>query len=487
MNEDQRLPTYEELAVLVRDQAVLAQQQAALVERQQVLIESQAARIAELEARLGLSSKNSSKPSGANPFVKPKSLRGKSGRKPGGQSGHQGRTLERVADPDRVVEHRPLQCDGCGAGLAEAATAKVEARQVFDLPEIRPEVTEHRLVSCRCDCGAETKAAAPARVAAPVQYGPTLAAIVVYLYEGQFLSKERTAQAMGELFAAPVSTATVEAMADRAAASIRSSGFTERAVAYLAAAASLHVDETGLRVAGKLAWLHVASCASVALFLAHPGRGREAIKAMGVLARAVGVVHHDCWAPYDHADFGIERHQLCGAHLLREFQAVCDTAGAAHGAAPCWSCAAREALLDAKSLVDAVAALGKDRIDPGRLEEARHRLISAAWLGRSQTEQRRNNLEKKANALARRVIDRLADYWRFTHDPWAVFDNNTAEREIRMTKIKNKVSGGLRSLEGAQRYAMLRSYLHTAAKHGVSFLDALKAACAGTPWLLPNT
>lgn len=475
MSENQRLPTYGDLA--------------ALVEKQAERIADLEAEIAGLRARVGQGPKNSSKPSGSNPFVKPKSLRGRSGKKPGGQSGHRGRTLERVADPDRVVEHRPTECTGCGAGLADAAAVKMETRQVVDLPEIRPEVVEYRLVSCRCACGAVSKAAAPSGVGAPVQYGPVLSAIAVYLYEGQFLSKDRTAAAMGELFAAPMSTGTVEAMANRAAAAIRASGFTEAAVAYLASASRLHVDETSMRVAGRLAWLHVAVCASVVLFLAHPKRGREAIAAMGVLARAVGVVHHDCWAPYDHADFAIERHQLCGAHLLREFQAVCDTAGAAHGELACWSCAARDALLDAKDLVDTAAgrAMDKDAVNPEALEECRHRLVSAAWLGRSRTEQRRSNLEKKANALAGRVIDRLADYWRFTHDPWAVFDNNAAEREIRMTKVKNKVSGGLRSLEGAERYAMLRSYLQTAAKHGLTFLEALKLACAGTPWLLPNT
>ena len=477
VNEDQRPPSYGELA--------------ALVESLRVTVDRQAAEIADLRARLGMNSRNSSKPpssEGVTKPVAPKSLRRRAGRKPGGQDGHEGRTLRQVEDPDRVVEHRPAACRGCGQGLAGAPVVGTQARQVFDLPEIRPEVVEHRILACRCDCGAETKAPAPAGVAAPVQYGPGLAAVAVYLYEGQFLSKERCAQAMGELFGAAVSTATVEAMANRAAAAIRSSSFTERAVAFLSAASALHVDETSMRVAGRLAWLHVATCASVALFLAHPRRGREAMAAMGVLAEAVGVVHHDCWAPYDHADFALERHQLCGAHLLREFQAVCDSAGAGHGETACWSCAARDALLDAKGLVDAAAAasLSKDRIDPGDLEDARYRLVSAAWLGRSETEARRNALEKKANALAGRVIERLGDYWRFTHDPWAVFDNNAAEREIRMTKIKNKVSGGLRSLEGAERYAMLRSYLHTAAKHGVSFLDALKAACAGTPWLLPN-
>ena len=470
VNEEQRLPTYAELAALVQVQAET--------------IEALRSEVADLKARLGMNSRNSSKPpssEGLGKPVAPKSLRRRTGRKPGGQAGHEGRTLRQVAEPDTIIEHRPAVCSGCGSGLAQARVVGSQARQVFDLPEIAPEVTEHRLLACRCVCGVVSKAAAPAGVAAPVQYGPGLAAIAVYLYEGQFLSKERTAQAMGEMFAAPMSTGTVEAMANRAMRVIDASGFYELARSALRVAGRVHVDETGMRIAGRVGWLHVATCELVCLFIAHRKRGREAIDVMDVLAEAVGIVHRDGWAPYD--AYPIES-QLCGAHLLRELQAVCDRT-AAHEAAACWSCAGASALLDAKDLVDAAfdAGFAKDRIDPVALEAARHHFTSAAWLGRSETAARRTEPERKANALARRMIDRLDDYWRFTHDPWAVFDNNAAEREIRMTKIKNKVSGGLRTLEGAVRYATLRSYLHTAAKHGIGFLTALRTVCAGTPWL----
>lgn len=477
VNEDQRPPSYAELA--------------ALVESLRVTVDQQAAEIADLRARLGMNSRNSSKPPSSEGLAKPvapKSLRRRSGRRPGGQDGHQGRTLRQVAVPDRVVEHRPAVCGDCGTGLAGARVVGSEARQVFDLPEIRPEVTEHRIVACRCGCGAVSKAAAPSGVGAPVQYGPGISAVAVYLYEGQFLSKERTAQAMGELFGAAMSTGTVEAMANRAMGVIDASGFYELARAALRSAERLHVDETGMRIAGRVGWLHVATCELVCLFLAHAKRGREAIDVMDVLAEAAGIVHRDCWAPYDAYDIDS---QLCGAHLLRELQAVCDRAGAGHDEAACWSCAARSALLDAKALVDAALAAGdgKEVIDVRALATARHHFTSAAWLGRSETAARASEPERKANALARRIIDRWPEYWRFTHDHRAVFDNNFAEREIRMTKIKNKVSGGLRTLTGAVRYAMLRSYLHTAAKHGIGFLAALKSVCAGTPWLpeLPAT
>lgn len=472
MDSEQRPPTYEELAALVEDQGQI--------------IETLRAEVADLQARLDMNPRNSSKPpssEGLSKPVAPKSLRRRTGRKPGGQGGHKGETLRRVAVPDRVVEHRPSECGGCGAGLDTARVVGSQARQVFDLPEVRPEVTEHRILSCRCDCGTVSGAEAPSGVSAPVQYGPGISAIAVYLYEGQFLSKERVAQAMGELFGSPMSTGTVEAMANRAMGVIDASGFYELARAALQAAERLHVDETGMRIAGRTGWLHVATCELVCLFLAHRKRGVEAIDAMDVLAQAEGIVHRDCWAPYDAYDIDS---QLCGAHLLRELRAVCDrTAG--HEAAACWACAGSSALLDAKSLVDAAAeaGTGKDAIDPQALEAARHHFISAAWLGLDATEARSTTSEKKANALARRIIDRWGEYWRFTRDRRAVFDNNAAEREIRMTKIKNKVSGGLRTLEGAVRYATLRSYLHTAAKHGVGFLTALKSVCAGTPWL-PN-
>jgi transposase len=424
VSDDQWLPTYAELAALVQVQAET--------------IESLRSEVAELKARLGMNSRNSSKPPSSEGLAKPvapKSLRRRSGRKPGGQSGHKGETLRQVAVPDKVIEHRPGACGGCGAGLIEAPVVGSQARQVFDLPETKPEVTEHRLLACRCACGVVSKAASPAGVAAPVQYGPGITAIAVYLYEGQFLSKERTAQAMGEMFAAPMSTGTVEAMANRAMRVIDASGFYELARAALRAAARLHVDETGMRIGGRTGWLHVATCELVCLFLAHRKRGGEAIDAMGVLAAAQGIVHRDCWAPYDAYDI---ESQLCGAHLLRELQAVCDR-DSAHEAASCWACAGSSALLDAKALVDTALAdgAGKDTIDPRALEAARHHFISAAWLGLADTAARRNAPEKKANALARRMIDRFAEYWRFTHDRRAVFDNNAAEREIRMTKVKS--------------------------------------------------
>ncbi len=170
-----------------------------------------------------MNSTNSSKPpSSDSPFVKPapRSMRRRSGREPGGQPGHPGSTLALVADPNERRRHEPGPCTGCGADLTDAAEVGAERRQVFDLPPLRVRVVEHQLISRRCGCGTTTGAAAPEGVTAPVQYGPRITAIVLYLYVGQFLSKKRTAQALAELFGTPVSDATVASMTGRAAAGL---------------------------------------------------------------------------------------------------------------------------------------------------------------------------------------------------------------------------------------------------------------------------
>src|SRR4051812_34975134 len=220
------------------------------------------ARSAELERQLAASSRTSSKPPSSDGLDKPvpKSLRGRSGRKPGGQPGHEGRTLRQVERPDEVVVHEPGACAGCGAELPTAQRpAAVARRQVFDIPKITVRVVEHRLVSRRCRCGTLTQAPGPAGITAPVQYGPHAAAIAVYLCLGQHLPVERTAGLLADLFGTPMSAGTVAAWTARAATGLEP--FTAAARAALTDADLVHVDETGLRVAGRLHWLHVASSA----------------------------------------------------------------------------------------------------------------------------------------------------------------------------------------------------------------------------------
>jgi transposase len=331
-------PTYDELA--------------ALVVALQARIAEQDAQIAELRRQLTASSRNSSKPPSADGLDKPapKSLRGRSGRKPGGQSGHEGRTLRQVQRPDEVVVHEPGGCADCGAELAaDGRPARVIRRQVFDIPQIAVRVVEHRLVARRCRCGTLTTAAG---VAAPVQYGPHAAAIAVYLCLGQHLPVARTAGLLAELFGTPMSAGTVAAWTARAAAGLEP--FTAAARAALTDAELVHVDETGLRVAGRLHWLHVASSARFTALFCHAKRGKEAIDAAGVLPAFAGIVVHDAFAPY--ARYRSATHALCNAHLLRELIAVVDHHTAQPATADgmpagwCWAGQVIDALLALKAI-----------------------------------------------------------------------------------------------------------------------------------------
>jgi transposase len=284
-----------------------------------------------------------------------------------------------VADPDEVERHEPRQCGGCGHDLAGCPEAAVERRQVFDLPPMAVRVTEHQLVARRCGCGATTGAAAPEGVTAPVQYRPRITAIVLYLYVGQFLSKKRAAQAMAELFGTPVSEGTVSAMTERAADGL--GGFLGRLGDRIAQAEVAGFDETGLRVAGKLHWVHCARTGKYTLITCHPKRGRTGIDDAGVLARFTGVAVHDAWAPYDtYPDPG---HQLCCAHALRELQGVADLA--APESDWCWAGQAADALVAIQNLVADAVAAGASTLDEDALATQLHLYRCAAHIGITET------------------------------------------------------------------------------------------------------
>jgi hypothetical protein len=388
-------------------------------------------------------------------------------------------TLAQVNNPSRQLRHEPGACSGCGADVSGAPQVGARRRQVFDLPATSVQVTEHQMIARRCGCGATSWGAAPQGVTAPVQYGPRIGAMVVYLYAGQFLSAKRTAQAIGELFAIPVSQATVTAMAARAAG--RLGGFCQRVGDRIAAAPVAGFDETGLRVAGKLAWVHVARTDHDTLITCHPKRGREGTDDAGVLHRFRGVAVHDAWAPYDtYPDAG---HQLCCAHALRELQAVTDTAP---GGSWCWATQAADALVALQKLVSQTLTEAHESLDTDALAAHVHLLRSAVHAGLAATQQRSTPLMRKHHALARRLHHHELDYLRFTRDQRVPADNNSTERDIRMIKLRQKVSGCLRTLAGARQFCAIRSYISTATKHGQKPFDVLAALAEGHPWL-PET
>lgn len=458
-------PSYEELAAEnAQLKAVLAQ---AL------------ARIGELEARLGMTSKNSSKPPSSDGLAKPapKSLRGKSGRGPGRPPGQDGRTLRQAEVPDHEIRHEPLACAGCGGGgLHNAPIAGVERRQVFDLPPVRIEVTEHQLISRTCQCGTVTKGVAPGGVNAPVQYGSRLAGIGVYLFHGQFLSKSRTVQALSDLFGVVVAASTLVAWTTRIAATLTSTALVvirDR----ISRSQVAHFDETGLRVAGRLHWMHSASTPDLVLLTVHPKRGVKGMDAAGVLPAFTGTAVHDAWAPYD--TYKNVTHALCNAHALRELVYVTDTAPAPVAAL---AVQAIDAMITIKDLVKQARDAGRDP-EPDALAKSQHLLRSAIILGATTTAARATKLEAKYHALFTRLNTRWDDYQRFVTDPALPWDNNNAEQTIRMPKLRTKVSGCLRTLTGAQEFAAIRSYTATAVRQGHNMLDVLIDAADSHPWI----
>jgi transposase len=472
-------PSYEEL--IAANAALRASQAEALG-----LIEVLRGQIEALKAQLSANSRNSSKPPSSDGLVKPspKSLRGRSGRKPGRPKGGPGVTLDLVAAPDVVVRHRPSRCARCGTSLRDAAPVAVERRQVFDVPEVSVHVTEHRVVTCRCGCGAVTAGTAPPFAGKTVQYGPRVTGIAAYLMHQQFLSRARTAGALRDLFGLALVPSTVAGMLRRVARPL--GPVLEQVRTALQAAPLAFFDETGMRVAGACHWLHSASTGRFSLLTVHRRRGRAGIDAAGVLPGFTGIAVHDAWAPYD--TYTGAAHALCNAHVLRELVAVTETGRESDQA---WAGAAIETLLALKAALERAAAEAPAGapVEVDTLGYHTAKLAQIAAHAVEATAGRETGLRRKHHALAVRLHERIGDYTRYAHHPehGAFFDNNPAEREIRMPKNRIKISGSMRTLTGAREFAAIRSYTATAAKHGQGILDVLIQAAQGQPWTPQTT
>ena len=443
-------------------------------------LEQLGAQVADLAARVTKNSKNSSKPPSSDGLGKPapQSLRKKTGRGPGRPKGQPGVTMELTGHPDHVVRHEPACCAGCGGGLDQAPQTGMERRQVTEIPPVKAEVTEHQVIERQCGgCGARTKGDAPDGVNAPVQYGPRASALATYLWHGQFLSRDRVVAAMADMFGCAPSPAVIASMAKKIAGCIAPA--LDTIVKALLKSEVAHFDETGFRVAGKLAWVHSASSGKFVLVTVHPKRGTAAMDAAGVLPSYAGIACHDAWAPYDTYD-GVAGHALCCAHVLRELVAVTQD-GTDQDLI--WAQQGIDALLALKDAAVAARAAGQDAIDPEILDKQSGYFRDAAAAGITVNAGRRTALQKKRHALAARMRDRADDYLRYAHDLRVPFDNNEAEQVIRMAKLRIKVSGCMRSMTGAGNFCAIRSYLATATRHGISWLDALIMAAQGDPWI----
>ena len=441
----------------------------ALVATQAAEIASLRARIAELERRLGLDSTNSSKPPSSDGLKKPprvKSLREPSRRPSGGQKGHPGKTLRQVELPDAVVDHYPAMCPGCGAALTAAMATCHVARQVFDLPEPQPlVVTEHRAHVCRCgSCGAATQASFPEGVAAPVQYGARIAAFVVYLLHGHFLPEDRLAELMGDLFGVRLVPATIARMSHNCARRLQ--GLMAAVRARVNEAKVKHLDETGFRIGGQTKWLHIASTGLLTFYRISGSRG-------SVPEHVSGTIVHDHWKPY-YTMTGV-LHALCNTHHLRELKALIDIEKEdwarkmqvlLRRACHATNIARERGVVLTARLIARIQQRYETIIAEGI---AFHEAQPA--LGRGQRRGRKPR--RVGHNLMLRLQQRSDDVLRFLSDPDVPFTNTQAERDARMMKLRQKISGGFRSRSGADDFAIVRGAISTAKKQKWNILETL--------------
>jgi transposase len=462
--------------------AQLAEQQRQL-QAQQRMIHSLTERVKELEERLAENSRNSSKPPSSDPTKpKPKSLRGRSGKKPGGQKGHPGRTLSLVEDPRHIVVHSPEGCEGCGRALVDIEASGYERRQVVDVPPLLAlEVTEHRAQRKRCaGCGRSTTAPFPEEASARVSYGPRVEALGVYLMEYQLLPYERASELLGDLFGERAPGAgTLHSALRRCFEGLKE---TEEAIEEgLREARVGHFDETGLRVGGEGMWVHVASTAELTHYAVHPKRGFEATKGIGILPAFGGVAVHDGLSAYRH----YERceHALCNAHHLRELTFVEEE----HEQE--WAGRMKALLSEIEEAVREEAASGGTHLAQGKAEkfEGRYRLLLEAGLKANPPPERTGKRGRPKQTKGKNLVDRLekhrSEVLRFMHDFRVPFDNNQAERDLRMVKVRQKISGCFRTMEGAAMFCRIRGYISTARKQGKNLLAALEGVFRGDPFI----
>ena len=468
--------------IIQQQQGLLAEQKG-LLQQMREQISGLGKQVKSLRDQCSKNSHNSHLPPSSDRFGrKPKSLRQKSERKSGGQPGHEGASLPWCSTPDEVVEQAVEQCEACQQDLRAVAACHVERRQVLDVPPPRLIVREYRAEHKQCPvCEHITAAAFPKEVAAPIQYGPLMGAIAVYLVQQQLLPLARACEVMGDLLGVQMSEGTICNLITRCAAQL---GEVEQQIkAALQEAEVIHQDETGLYVGGKRYWEHVTCTPTLTHYHVDPSRGQKALEAIGILPHFKGISVHDGWASY--WQYTCE-HACCNVHLLRELTFLAEEQGAA------WAANLKGLLLDMKEATEQARERGEPRLSALEVVDWEAQFLALLDEG-DQAHPRAlappGTRGRTKQSPARNLLDRLRKHQNaflcFLEDLRVDFDNNLAERDLRMIKVQQKVSGCFRSLAGAQAFSRIRGYLSTLRKQRLPLLSALQATLCGHP-VLPS-
>ena len=445
-----------------------------LLLEQQELIQQLLGKIAELEARLNQNSGNSNRPPSSDGLGKRPAIARQKGKKRGGQAGHKGKTLDMVCDPDRTVPHAPERCV-CGFDLSQVPKQIEEKRQVFDLPPPKLEVIEHQLQSCICPACQELQIGRfPESVPARVQYGPGVRSLSVLLNNGYQVSFSKIRRFFCDVFGYELNESTQVSANQKCYEALEVS--QERIRQELLQSPVNHFDETGLRVAGKLHWLHNCSNAAFTYLFVHPKRGKKALAdPVSLLPDYEGWAVHDCWASY--FSYQACHHAVCGAHLLRELQGLIEQGSR-------WADRMHDLLLYAYTNSDQGRATVPD---PDWLYRRYDHICALGDQEEPPPEYRYENKRPK-KSKGRNLLERLMRYQdavlAFAKYEVVPFTNNQAERDVRPAKTKQKVAGCFRTLAGAQVYARIQSFLSTTRKHQLNVFNELVATFGGSNLLI---
>jgi transposase len=446
-------------------------------------VQGLAVRVQELEDQAAKNSRNSSKPPSSDGLKKKprtRSRRKKSERKRGGQKGHRGHTLEFSTTPDEIEVHPVEMCDHCQHDLQNVVATSAEKRQVYDIPPVHLEVIEHQVEVKRCPvCGEVSKGEFPEHVTAPVQYGPRLQAQAIYLNTYQLLPLARTCEIIADVYGHRPSEAFVlsatETLNEKIAPSL------EAIREALMAADVVHSDETGLRIEGQLNWLHVLSNETLTYYEPHAKRGQQAMREIGILPQIRGWVIHDAFTSY----FAFEdcQHGLCNAHHLRELQFIVDQYQQP------WAQAMIDLLLEMKTTVERAIDVGSQCLtlaQRGDFEARYYAILNQGFHANPQpppTGKRGRRRQTKPKNLLDRLYRYKEHVLAFIYDFRVPFDNNLAERDLRMMKVKQKISGTFRTANGAALFCAIRSYISTVRKRSLWVIQMMLDALLGRPFI----